>query len=314
LEDTAMLLLAPSQKSTVVRTKAAPAWLRAGFSVASWIAPHAALARAVELFCTPSRAARRRAAEASTAFAATLTLDVDGRNIEVYRWGDPAAQPYVLVVHGWSDYALRFMPLIDALREAGYAVVAFDQPGHGRSDGDTSTLPEFARCVGAVGQHFGPAAAVIGHSMGGAAAAIALHDGLAADRAVLIAPPAGLADAADRFAAFVGLAAHLRERFHQALEERASVRFESLEAHRNVRAIDRPALIVHDLFDREVPWSEGERYARYWPGARMLSTANLGHNRILADTSVVDALLDFLRGRDVGARVVSTCDLPFGFA
>ncbi|HEX5125030.1 MAG TPA: alpha/beta fold hydrolase [Rhodanobacteraceae bacterium] len=309
-----MLLLGPSQKSTVVRTKAAPAWVRAGFSVASWLAPDVAIARAVELFCTPSRTARRRAIEASTAFAATLTLDVGGRNIEVYRWGDPSAQPYVLVVHGWSDYALRFVPLIDALRDAGYAVVTFDQPGHGRSDGDTSTLPEFARCVGAVGRHFGRAAAVVGHSMGGAAAAIALRDGLAADRAILIAPPADLADAADRFAAFVGLAPHLRERFHRALEERASVRFESLEAHRNVPAIDRPALIVHDLCDREVPWSEGERYARYWPRARMVSTANLGHNRILADAGVVGTLLDFLRDRCVGERVVSTPDLPFGFA
>ena len=309
-----MLLIAPSKNSTVVRQKAAPAWLRAGFSVASWIAPDTAVARAVELFCTPSRSARRRAAEASTAFATTLTLDAGGRNIEVYSWGDPATQPYVLVVHGWSDYALRFLPLIDALRKAGYAVVTFDQPAHGRSDGDTSTLPEFARCVGAVGRHFGRAAAVIGHSMGGAAAAIALRDGLEADRAILIAPPADLADAADRFAAFVGLAPHLRTRFHHALEERASVRFEALEAHRNVPAIDRPALIVHDLFDREVPWSEGERYARYWPRARMVSTANLGHNRILADAGVVDTLLDFLHDRCVGERVVSTHELPFGFA
>jgi pimeloyl-ACP methyl ester carboxylesterase len=314
MEDTDMLLPGPSQKSTVVRTKAVPAWMRAGFSVASWIAPDIAVARAVELFCTPSPAARRRAAAASTAFAATLTLDVGGRNIEVYRWGDPGAQQYVLVVHGWSDYALRFLPLIDALRDAGYAVVAFDQPGHGRSDGDTSTLPEFARCVEAVGRHFGRAAAVIGHSMGGAASAIALRDGLAADRAVLIAPPADLADAADRFAAAVGLAPHLRERFHRALEERASVRFESLEAHRNVPAIDRPALIVHDLFDREVPWAEGERYARYWPRARMVSTANLGHNRIVSDVGVVGALIDFVRGKTVGERVVSTHALPFGFA
>jgi pimeloyl-ACP methyl ester carboxylesterase len=309
-----MLLLAPSKKSTIVRQRAAPSWLRAGFSVASWIAPGAAIARAVDLFCTPSRSARNRAAEASTAFAAILTLDVGGRDIAVYRWGDPATQPYVLVVHGWSDYALRFLPLIGALRDAGYAVVAFDQPGHGRSDGDTSTLPEFARCVEAVGRRFGRAAAVIGHSMGGAAAAIALRDGLAADRAVLIAPPADLADAADRFAAAVGLAPHLRDRFHHALEARASVRFESLEAHRNVIAIDRPALIVHDLFDREVPWSEGERYARYWPGARMLSTANLGHNRVLSDAGVVGALLDFLQGGSVGERVVSTQALPFGFA
>ena len=168
--------------------------------------------------------------------------------------------------------------------------------------------------MSAVGRHFGRAAAVIGHSMGGAAAAIALRDGLAADRAILIAPPADLATAADRFADFVGLATRLRARLHAALEARASVRFADLEAHRSVRAINRPALIIHDLGDREVPWAEGECYARYWPASRMLSTAGLGHNRILGDTRVIGALLDFLRGETVGERVVSTPDLPFGLA
>ena len=54
------------------------------------------------------------------------------------------------------------------LRGAGYAVVAFDQPAHGRSGGTRTTLPEFAAHLLAVAQRFGPAAALIGHSLGGA--------------------------------------------------------------------------------------------------------------------------------------------------
>src|SRR3546814_14653267 len=60
------------------------------------------------------------------------------------------------------------------LRGNGYAVVAFDQPAQGRSDGRRSTLPEFARTLAVVGRHFGPAAALIGHSLGGADAAVAI--------------------------------------------------------------------------------------------------------------------------------------------
>jgi pimeloyl-ACP methyl ester carboxylesterase len=309
-----MLLVSPSQKSTNVRKNAPPLLVRGAFALASWLAPDTAIARAVRLFCTPSSAARRRAANASVAQAITERIEVDGQRVQVYRWGDPSSEPYVLLAHGWSDFALRFVPLVETLRKAGFAVVSFDQPGHGRSSGDTSTLPAFARCIGAVGRRFGRAAAVIGHSMGGAAAAIALHDGLAADRAVLIAPPADLADAADRFAAFIGLAPHLRDRLHSALEARAAVRFADLAAHRNARDIAQPALIVHDLYDREVPWSDGERYARYWPSSRMVSTTGLGHNRILGDDGVVKSVLDFLHGKTVGERVVSTPDLPFGFA
>jgi pimeloyl-ACP methyl ester carboxylesterase len=310
-----MLALAlPSKKSTTVRKNTAPALIRTAFAVGSWLVPRATIERAADVFCTPSRDARRKAAAASAAGAITSTLRVGANMIEVYRWGDPATQPYVLLAHGWSDYALRFVPLADALHAAGFAVVAFDQPGHGRSTGETATLPEFARCVRAVGERFGHAAAVIGHSMGGAAAAIALHDGLDAERAILIAPPADLAAAADRFADLVGLADHLREPLQRHLETRASVTFEELEAHRNVREIHRPALVIHDVADREVPWSEGERYARFWPDARLLSTTGLGHKRIVGDTAVIGAVLDFLRGEDVGTRVVSTSELPFGLA
>jgi len=302
------------QKSTTVRINPSPGLLRTAFRVGSWIAPSATLARAVDAFFTPSGAARRKALEARSAGAVVSVIETGRCRLQVYRWGDPSMQPYVLIAHGWSDFALRFVPFVDALRAAGYAVVAFDQPGHGRSSGETATLPEFARSVAAVGRQFGRAAAVVGHSLGAAAAAIALRDGLEADRAVLIAPPADMSAAADRFADFVGLAPHLLEPLHHALEVRAGVRFEELQAHRNVREIDRPALIVHDLNDREVPWEEGERYARYWPSSRLLSTTGLGHNRILGDTAVIGAVLDFLRGESIGERIVSTPDLPFGFA
>src|SRR5690606_25377202 len=75
-----------------------------------------------------------------------------------------------------------------------------------------------------------------------------------------------------------------------------------------------PALVVHDLCDREVPWEEGERYARFWPGARLLSTHGLGHNRIVDDPAVIGTALAFLRGDTVGERVVSTTALPYGIA
>jgi pimeloyl-ACP methyl ester carboxylesterase len=73
-------------------------------------------------------------------------------------------------------------------------------------------------------------------------------------------------------------------------------------------------LIVHDLADREVPWAEGERYARHWPDARLLTTTGLGHHRVVDDAGVIDAGLRFLRGEVVGDRVVSSPNLPFGFA
>ena len=110
------------------------------------------------------------------------------------------------------------------------------------------------------------------------------------------------------------MAAHLSARLFDEFESLTGMAVEGFQAHLNAPRIASPALIVHDLEDREVPWSEGERYARYWPEARLLSTSGLGHNRILTEPAVITAALSFLEGRAVGQRVVSTPNLPYGFA
>jgi pimeloyl-ACP methyl ester carboxylesterase len=92
------------------------------------------------------------------------------------------------------------------------------------------------------------------------------------------------------------------------------IAFDDLQAHRTAPRIGCPALVVHDLEDREVPWSEGERYARHWRHARLLSTRGLGHNRIAQDAAVIAATLRFLRGECVGDREVSSPKLPYGIA
>src|SRR4030095_16235887 len=88
-------------------------------------------------------------------------LAIDGQRIHTYVWGDPAAQPYVLFAHGWSSHATRFVPWVRRVRALGYAAVAFDQPAHGRSPGHQATLPAFTHVLQVVGDHYGPAAAVV---------------------------------------------------------------------------------------------------------------------------------------------------------
>jgi len=300
--------------STTVRNIASLYSVRLGFLLGGWLAPEAAIRKAGALFTKPFASSRARALAAPTLGAAELDLSIDGTPIHAYVWGHPHQQPYVLFAHGWSSHGTRIGPWVKPLRDAGYAVVAFDQAGHGRSGGTHTTLPDFTCHLLAVGHHFGPAAAVIGHSLGGAATALALARGLEAQRAVLIAPAADPLAAVERFSRFVWLAGYLGRRMFAHFE--GAMRFEAneLQAHNNAPRIARPALIVHDVEDREVPWSEGERYARFWHDSRLLSTRGLGHNRIADDAGVIAAALLFLRGESVGDRVVSSPNLPYGFA
>lgn len=300
--------------STTVRSSITLLGLRLGLGLEARLRPERATELAARLFTTPLSSSRRRALAAPDTGAVEERLDVDGVDLALYRWGDPATTPYILFSHGWSSHGTRIAPWLASLTAAGYAVVAFDQAGHGKSGGDRTTLPDFACHLMAVARRYGPATAVIGHSLGGAATAIALANGLQAQRAVLIAPAADGLAAMERFCRLLWLGAPFARRMAALFERRTRVSVDELQAHRYVASIGRPALIVHDLEDREVPWHEGERYARLWPGARMISTRGCGHNRIAEDPGVIAATLRFLRGEAVGERVVSSPNLPFGLA
>lgn len=299
---------------TTVRTFMRLHMVRLTFLLGGRIAPDAIVAKAASLFTTPFASSRARALSAPTLGAREEQLGIDEIAIQTYVWGDPTTQPYVLFAHGWSSHGTRIARWLQPLLEAGYAVVTFDQAAHGRSSGTRTTLPDFTCHLMAVARHHGPAAVVIGHSLGGAATALALARGMRAQRAVLIAPAADPLAAVERFSKFLWLAANLGRRMFSRFERSMRFSAEELQAQNNAPRIGLPALIVHDIEDQEVPWSEGERWARYWPQSRLLSTRGLGHNRIADDDGVIASTLRFLRGETIGERVVSTPNLPYGVA
>ena len=289
--------------------------VRTGFVLGGRIAPKRTVNRAARLFATPFASSRSRAqATQGDADMQRGELQVNGETIATYVWGDPSSQPYALLAHGWSSFGLRFLPWVARLRAQGLAVVTFDQPGHGHSSGKLCTLPEFIATIRAIGARYGNAALAVGHSLGGAAVTLAQDEAWRAEQLILVAPAADMKAAARRFFRFVHLAGYLREPFYAWLHRRTGVHIDELRVERKLPMLGQPALIVHDLDDADVPWAEGERYARFWPGARLYTTEGLGHRRVLDAPEVIDAALAFMRGELVGERVVGSPNLPYGVA
>jgi alpha-beta hydrolase superfamily lysophospholipase len=168
--------------------------LRAGFALGGCFAPRRTVERAARLFATPYGSSRSRA-RAVTPGDGMQRCEIAARreSIAAYVWGDPARVPYALLVHGWSSFGLRFLPWVARLREAGLAVVTFDQPGHGNSTGELCTLPDFISTIHAIGRRYGDAALAVGHSLGGAAVALAQGEAWRAERVAMIAPAADMA-------------------------------------------------------------------------------------------------------------------------
>ncbi len=216
-----------------------------------------------------------------------------GEDLHGWDWGEG---PAVLLAHGWGSRAGRWSALAPALVAAGYRVIAYDAPAHGRSGGSGSSLPEFSRALRAMAAHVGPLHGAVGHSLGGAAIAVALSHGLRLERAVLIAAPADAVSYADRFAEYLELSPEVRTLMRQNLERRLSVTWDQLHVPTIAGAFTTPALIIHDRDDKDVLPADAEAIAGVWPGAELLLTTGLGHRAIIRDAEVVRRSVEWLGG------------------
>lgn len=92
--------------------------------------------------------------------------------MEVYkvRTGSPELG-WVVLVHGLGEHSGRYGKLISLLNEAGFAVYAFDWPGHGKSPGKRghTTVEEALEIIDGIIDEIGEEPFLFGHSLGGLA-------------------------------------------------------------------------------------------------------------------------------------------------
>ena len=259
---------------------------------ASAVLPGPTAVLAERLWCTIPRGRPAPAAQPGD------VANLDGMVAEV--WGEG---PAVYLLHGWGGRRGQFDAFVEPLVHKGYRVIALDAPGHGDSAPGAfgprrGLLTEFCAALAAAIEAYGPAHAVIGHSLGGLAITVALLDGLPAERAVLIAPaPDTMAYTVD-FARQLGFSEGVRRRFTGRIAQRVGrpmADFDVLARARETEVTPLPPLfIVHDRADREVAVRDGQALAAAWPRAEFTATEGLGHRRILRDPQVVRLVVDRL--------------------
>jgi pimeloyl-ACP methyl ester carboxylesterase len=154
---------------------------------------------------------------------------------------------------------------------------------------------EFGKALDAVAAKFGPAYAIVAHSMGAAAAALAIEHGwLATERLVLIAPVVDVASFIPDFQRRLGFGRRTLRRLEHRVVGRVGLAVEDMDLAR-LLDLDPPALVaVHDREDTETPYDASRRLINRWRDARLVTTHGLGHNRILRDPAVVRTVVDHL--------------------
>jgi len=156
---------------------------------------------------------------------------------------------------------------VSPLLNAGYSVAALDLPGHGAASGDYAPLPLLALSISEIASAFNQPYAVIAHSLGAAMTALAMESyGLKPDRAILISAPRSAEDYALAQAKRQGLS---KRALQSMIEQITAALGEPLERYRVDQALTSQAQPL---------WLSGG-----------------GHNKILADSGMIDDVLQWLK-------------------
>ena len=207
------------------------------------------------------------------------------------KWGKSG--PLVICLHGWEGSASQFTGLANHLADNGFRVVALDASAHGTSPGNTTNPLEFLSDLIELQQGLNEPAHLIGHSMGGAVAMLAVRDGMPCRQLVAIAAPINFSDAFVRFNREIGLSAAAYDYLVAAVEKRIKRSLDSVDLLR--RPPRRAMLLIHDKADKEVAFARAQLLAGVSRDCELYSTNGLGHQRILKSPEVWDRIVRQLK-------------------
>jgi pimeloyl-ACP methyl ester carboxylesterase len=296
--------LSPDETGSGVEPPVAPR-VRQAFGLLERFAPAVGASWAIELWCTPPAVEMSLRMPPGVPPGEPVEAFWSGHRIVRESWG---GGPTVYLVHGCGGCSAHLGVFVKPLVEAGHRVVAFDLPSHNDSDPGAlapgrTTIVECAEAVEAFVAAHGPARAIVAHSLGAKASALAVARGASVERLVFLAPMGDFSWYLDIFADRHGFGRRIRDGLRRHLDRRLGVPLFDTDIAKVAATIDRPPglLVVHDPDDPDSPCRMSESIVDVWPGARLVTTRGLGrlaHYRILRHRPAINAGLDFIGSID----------------
>lgn len=227
--------------------------------------------------------------------AKEFTITTDNKLIQCYRWGD--AGPKVMLIHGWAGRTGQFRKMIPLLVEAGFQVVAFDGPAHGRSEGKQTNIFEFGSAMKKLIEVEGEFIGCIAHSFGGVAALYAIAHGVQISKLITIASPTIASQVIHNFRRAINASPKVEQAIDAYLMSKYGRPFSDFTGLYAVTVLKQPLALLHiqDQQDPDVAVENATALKKAYPAATIHLTSGLGHTRILKDDSVIGVCINFLK-------------------
>jgi pimeloyl-ACP methyl ester carboxylesterase len=160
---------------------------------------------------------------------------------------------------------------------------------------------EYCHAISAIAKSLGSVYAVVGHSFGASCAAFtaaglsAFSDfKFSAEKLVLLSTPPTLVDVYKSFCRSTGISNEGAAELKRTLETEFYFVSEDYTVKAALQKISADILLVHDQEDEEFPVSDIYDLQKSMPAARMLLTAGSGHQKILANRTMMAGVKEFL--------------------
>jgi len=264
-------------------------------TVISTNASQAIVKRIYRAFFSPSKYEVKSADQTILERGSNTRIPFRDGELAVTTWGDG---PAVLLMHGWGGARAQMTGFVDPLLEAGYRVMAYDQPAHGESDGKVTNLLEIAPSMDSIAQQAGGFHAILAHSFGTLITSYALvkRNFPPPARLVYFGSFNRLMDSLPRFQVQAQLPAEMIEALRAMIYDHFGQDvLESITNEVLTLRINIPALMFHDVTDNVTPVEDSRAVAQVWKQARLIETEGLGHRGALQSKSIHEQVVKFLK-------------------
>ena len=196
---------------------------------------------------------------------------------QTYTW--QGNENIILLVHGWESNSSRWERLLPYLKKTSSTIIAIDAPAHGLSNGKEFNVPNYAKAIQNLVKIYNPKV-LIGHSIGGAACIYYqfLNQNPNIEKMVLLGAPSDLQNLIQNYCNMLSLNSKLQSKLEIVFSGKFNLNVEDFSARKFAKTIDTKALIIHDVADKIVAFSEAEKISGSWKNKIFIETKDLGHS------------------------------------